>query len=66
MTITTANERTATVVLPAGGPARSWADVAARAHAILTQTLPDELLDEIMRGHQALRPRLELRPVLAG
>ncbi|MGH9039136.1 MAG: hypothetical protein ACRDZ3_02790 [Acidimicrobiia bacterium] len=65
MTITATIERPATVALPAGGPARSWAEVAARVHAILAQTLSDELSDEILSGHQA-RPRLELRTMLGG
>ena len=39
--------------LPAGAPASTWTEVASRAHSILTQSLPDELLDEISAGHAA-------------
>lgn len=38
---------------PAPAPeslASDWMAVATRAHAILTQTLPDELLDEVAAG----------------
>jgi hypothetical protein len=36
---------------PSEALASDWVAVATRAHAILTQTLPDELLDEIAAGH---------------
>ncbi len=44
-----------------------WAGVASRAHAILTQSLPDELLDSFVTADPApLAPLFSLPPVLAG
>jgi hypothetical protein len=44
----------------------SWIDAAQRANAVLTQSLPDELLDELSDGHWAHGFPFRLRPVLAG
>jgi hypothetical protein len=46
--------------------ARNWVAAAARAHAILSQTLPDDLLDTIGAGLVGDRTALSLPPVLAG
>jgi hypothetical protein len=41
-----------------------WAQVASKAHAILSQSLPDELLDEPARS--GVRAPFRLSPVLFG
>jgi hypothetical protein len=41
-------------------PARDWTEVATRAHQLLTQTAPDELIDELTAPET--EPE-ELRPV---
>ena len=52
--------------LPSGARERSWIAAATRAHALLTQILPDELLDEISAGHAADRTPIKLPAVLVG
>ena len=51
---------------PASAPKRDWIAVAARAHAILTQSLPDEVLDEISAGPVVNRTPFRLPAVLVG
>jgi hypothetical protein len=44
----------------------SWARVAARAHALLTQTLPDDELDALLEAPVRLERPFLLPPVLFG
>lgn len=54
-------------LLLAEGLPPDWAGVASRAHAILTQSLQDELLDELVTAYPATpAPLFSLPPVLAG
>lgn len=66
MAVLTLDSKVETQSVPSGGAERSWVAVAARAHAILTQTLPDELLDDISTGHASDRTPFRLPAVLAG
>jgi hypothetical protein len=47
MTILTMEAEVETYSSHSGALARDWVAVATRAHAILTQSLPDDLLDEM-------------------
>ena len=47
------------------GVQTSWAEAAKRAHGLLAQTLPDELIDEIV-AWKADEEAFALPPVLAG
>ena len=52
--------------LPAADSSRAWAEAVSRAHAILTQTLPDELLDELATDGPAHHMPFRLPPILFG
>ena len=65
MVVLTADSDVETGCLPSGDLTRSWIEAATRGHALLTQSLPDELLDEISAGDAAHRP-FKLPAVLAG
>jgi len=47
-------------------PTRRWVEVATRAHAILTGSLPDETLDELLAARPAHEMPFRLPVVLAG
>jgi hypothetical protein len=47
-------------------PTTSWADVATRAHALLTQTMPDEEIDALVAGAARFHPGIVLPPFLFG
>lgn len=66
MAALTADSQVETYPLPSGALARNWIAAATRAHALLTQSLPDELLDEISAGHAADPTPFKLPAVLVG
>lgn len=66
MAILTADTQVETNSFPSGALGRNWIAAATRAHAVLTQSLSDELLDEISAGHAADRTPFKLPAVLVG
>ena len=51
---------------PSAGLTRSWMEAATRVHAILTQSVPDELLDTISAGDAAHRTPFKVPALLVG
>lgn len=52
--------------IPTESPTRSWVEIATRAHAILTGSLPDETLDELLAARPAHEVPFRLPTFLVG
>ena len=66
MAVLTRDPDVETGCLPSAGLTQSWIEAATRLHAILTQNVPDELLDAISAGNAAHRTPFKVPAVLGG